>query len=166
MRLAIPSRRARNTDVANRIDVQGKFGIVSARFTQSTMQGKIDALSRRGRGKPNDTDDEGQASKLGGTFTLHDGLIRFSKLTFDVSGAAVRLDGTYNLDSEDLNFRGTLSLQAKLSQTTTGVKSLFLKFVDPLFKKKNAGAVIPIKITGTREKPSFGVDTGRVFAKR
>jgi hypothetical protein len=78
----------------------------------------------------------------------------------------VRLDGTYNLDSEELNFRGTLRLEAKLSQTTTGMKSLFLKLIDPLFKKKNAGAVIPIKITGTREKPSFGLDTRRVFAKR
>jgi hypothetical protein len=166
MRLVVPSRRVRNTDVANRIDLQGKFGIVSAHFTQNTMQEKVDALSRRGRGEPNDADPGSPASKLAGTFTLHEGLIRFSKLAFDVSGAAVRLDGTYNLDSEELNFRGTLRLEAKLSQTTTGMKSLFLKLIDPLFKKKNAGAVIPIKITGTREKPSFGLDTRRVFAKR
>lgn len=75
------------------------------------------------------------------------------------------LNGTYDLDSEVLNFRGTLSLGAKLSQTTSGMKSLLLKLVNPVFEKKNAGAVLPIKITGTREKPSFGLDLGRVFAK-
>jgi hypothetical protein len=159
----IPSRRARDTDIANRLDLKGTFGIVSARFTQNTIQEKINSLSRRGRGQPNDTDDGTAVSQLGGAFTLRHGVIRFSKLTFDVSGAAILLNGTYNLDTEELNFRGTLKLQATLSQTTTGVKSVFLKLIDPLFKKKNAGAVIPIKITGTRQKPSFGVDVGRVF---
>ena len=162
----IPSRRARDTDIANRLDLQGKFGIVSARFTQNTVQEKINALSRRGRGQPNDTNDGSAVSKLAGAFTLRHGVIRFSKLTFHVSGAAVLLDGTYNLDTEELNFSGTLRIEAKLSQTTTGVKSLFLKMIDPLFQKKNAGAVLPIKITGTRKKPSFGLDMGRVFARK
>jgi hypothetical protein len=58
--------------------------------------------------------------------------------------------------------RGTLKLDAKLSQTTTGIKSFLLKAIDPLFKKKDAGAVIPIKVTGTRSQPSFGLDVARV----
>lgn len=164
-RFVIPSRRAKDTDIANRIDLQGSFGLVSARFTQNTMQEKINALSRRGQGKPNDTDDGTAASRLAATFTLRDGVIQFSKLAFDVAGAAILLNGTYNLDTEELNFRGTLRLEAKLSQTTTGIKSLFLKPIDPLFKEKNTGAVLPIRITGTREKPSFGLDLGRVFAR-
>jgi hypothetical protein len=59
-----------------------------------------------------------------------------------------------------MEFHGTAKLEAKLSETTTGFKSFLLKAVDPFFKKKDAGAVIPIKITGTREKPSFGLDLG------
>lgn len=164
-RFVIPSRRSKDTDIANRIDLTGRFGIVSARFTQDTVQEKINALSRRGQGQPNDTDDETAVSALAATFTLRNGLIQFSKLSFDVAGAAVLLNGSYDLDTEELNFRGTLTLEAKLSQTTTGVKSLFLKLIDPLFRKKNAGTVLPIKITGTREKPSFGLDMGRVFAQ-
>lgn len=159
----LPSRRARDTDITNRLDLKGNFGIVSARFTKHTIQEKINSLSRRGRGHPDDTDDGTAVSQLGGDFTLRRGVIRFSKLTFGVAGAAILLNGTYNLDTEELNFRGTLKLQATLSQTTTGVKSVFLKLADPLFRKKNAGAVLPIKITGTREKPSFGLDVGRVF---
>ena len=78
-------------------------------------------------------------------------------------GADINLAGNYSVDSGQLNFRGKLALQAKLSQTVTGVKSFFLKAVDPFFRGKNgvkAGTVIPIKITGTKDHPSFGPDFG------
>jgi hypothetical protein len=39
----------------------------------------------------------------------------------------------------------------------TGVKSFFLKAVDPFFRK-DGETQIPIKISGTRDKPSFGLD--------
>lgn len=161
----IPSRRSEDTDITKRIRLNGQFQIVSALFNEPGVQQKIDALSRRGRGRPK-ADDGTAVSQLAGAFTLRDGVINFSKLSFNVSGAAVHLNGTYDLQTEILNFKGTLSLEAKLSQTTTGMKSLFLRLIDPLFEKKNAGAVLPIKITGTREHPSFGVDMGRVFARK
>jgi hypothetical protein len=41
---------------------------------------------------------------------------------------------------------------------TTGWKSLLLKAVDPFFKKDGAGAVLPIKITGTKSDPHFGLN--------
>jgi len=75
-----------------------------------------------------------------------------------VPGAAVLLTGTYGLRTGKLDFRGELRMHATLSQATTGVKSFFLKALDPFFKKQHAGAVIPIKITGTRNSPSFGLD--------
>jgi hypothetical protein len=84
--------------------------------------------------------------------------MKFSSLQFDVAGASVQLTGSYRLRSGELDFHGILRLQAKLSQTTTGVKSFFLKAVDPMFKGKGAGTVLRIQITGTREKPSFGLD--------
>ncbi len=161
----IPSRRAKDADITKRIWLNGTFGVASARFTEQTIQEKINALSRRGRGKP-DADDGTAVSQLSGIFTLANGVARFSKLSFGVPGAAVALKGSYNLETEELDFRGTLSMKAKLSHTTTGVKSLFLKLLDPLFEKKNAGTVLPIKITGTREHPSFGLDMGRVFPRK
>jgi hypothetical protein len=51
-------------------------------------------------------------------------------------------------------------LQVKLSQTTTGAKSFFLKALDPFFKGKNAGTVLQIRITGTKDNPAFGLDHG------
>jgi hypothetical protein len=45
------------------------------------------------------------------------------------------------------------------------VKSFFLKALDPLFKGKKAGTVLPIKITGTRESPSFGLQVGAALTR-
>jgi hypothetical protein len=39
----------------------------------------------------------------------------------------------------------------------TGFKSILLKPFDSFFRKKGVTA-IPIKISGTRDKPSFGLD--------
>jgi hypothetical protein len=64
-----------------------------------------------------------------------------------------------------MDFHGTLRMQAKLSQTMTGFKSLLLKPVDPFFRKGGAGAVLPIKITGTRQNPSFGLELRRHAAQ-
>jgi hypothetical protein len=77
----------------------------------------------------------------------------------------VRLAGTYGLRSEMLDFRGSLLLDAKVSETQTGVKSLLLKVVDPLFKKHGGGSSLPIKISGPRKDPSFGLDTHRLFKR-
>lgn len=95
---------------------------------------------------------------------LDQGVIKFERLSFAVPGATVELQGSYGLHGEQLNFAGTLRTEARVSQMTTGIKSFFLKLADPLFKKKGAGAVIPVKISGTREQPQFGLDMGRVFS--
>jgi hypothetical protein len=38
------------------------------------------------------------------------------------------------------------------------MKALILKVLDPFFKKKHGGYAMPVKITGTYEHPSFGLD--------
>jgi hypothetical protein len=68
--------------------------------------------------------------------------------------------------SQALDFHGTLHLQAKVSQTTTGIKSLLLKPIDPLFEREGAGTVLPIKITGTRGEPSFQIEIGKVLKRQ
>jgi len=84
--------------------------------------------------------------------------IDMSNLVFAVDGANIDLAGTYQMDSGQLDFRGHLKMDAKISQTTTGIKSFFLKAVDPFFEKKGAGAYLPIKITGTKDHPNYGLD--------
>lgn len=152
-------------DVEQRMKLKGSFTIQSARFTDPEVEEKITHLSRRGQGKPGQDSGEGAASNFKGDFALSNARMSFSKLTFDVPGASVNLRGDYGLLSGNLDFRGVLKLESKISQTTTGIKSLLLKPIDPLFKGKNAGTVVPIKITGERQHPSFGVEYGKLLKR-
>jgi AsmA-like protein len=146
-------------DVFDRLSLNGKFGVTEAHFSSDSVQGKIDSLSRRGQGQPKNGEIADVISNLRGDFILKDRMATFSDLSFDVEGAAITLSGVYDLDKETLDFSGHLILNAKLSQTTTGAKSFFLKAVDPFFKnKRGAGTDLPIKITGSRSSPSFGLD--------
>lgn len=105
-------------------------------------------------------------SNFKGHFRLKTAVMTFPQLTFSVSGAWVSLHGSYGLASDELDFHGSLRLQAKVSQTTAGVKSFLLKPIDPLFEKNGAGTVLPLNITGTRDHPSFQVDIRRAILKR
>ncbi|HET9804154.1 MAG TPA: hypothetical protein VFP96_13035, partial [Candidatus Acidoferrum sp.] len=92
-----------------------------------------------------------------GSFHLEKGLVVFRDLAFGVEGAQIDLAGTYDVPGGALDLKGHLRLKAKLSQTTTGAKSFFLKAFDPFFSKNGAGTELPITISGTRDKPVFGV---------
>jgi hypothetical protein len=74
------------------------------------------------------------------------------------------LSGRYALRPGSIDFAGDLYMDARISETTTGWKSLLLKMVDPLFRRQGQ-TVVPIKIGGTRAQPSFGLDMGRVFKR-
>jgi AsmA-like C-terminal region len=149
-----------NLDVVRKLKLDGAFVVGSAQFSQLNVQRKIDELSHRGKGNSDDADAPTVASDFRGNFSLDGGVLGLRDLSFNVPGIAIELNGKYGLENQSMDFRGTAKLDAKLSQTTTGFKSVLLKAVDPLFKKKgsSAGAVIPFRIFGTRDKPSFGLD--------
>jgi hypothetical protein len=144
-------------DLADRLNLNGKFDVKQAQFTSPEVTAKIETLSRRGQGQPENKDAGSSVSQLKGDFVLDNGVITFRGLTFSVTGAEVALNGKYGLEKEDLDFYGKLRMQAKISQTTTGAKSFMLKAVDPFFRK-NGLTEVPIKITGQRDHPSFGLD--------
>jgi len=149
-----------DSDLISRLKLQGQFHVAEGEFSAAQIQDKIDELSRKAQGKPKETDIRKVSSQMAGNFTVNDGVASFSDLKFSVTGAVVHLKGNYTLDGEALDFHGSLVMQAKISQTTTGAKSFFLKAVDPFFEGKNAGTVLPIKISGTKDKPEFGLDRG------
>ncbi|HZR55665.1 MAG TPA: hypothetical protein VFA74_02240 [Terriglobales bacterium] len=148
---------AGDADIIDKLRLYGNFGVEGAQFTDPKLSAKIETLSRKGEGKPSDMAAGSDVSQLKGTFGLQNADIAFRQLTFAVEGASVQLHGGYALDDEALNFHGHLRLNAKLSQTMTGFKSVMLKPFDSFFRKKGV-TELPIKITGTRGKPSFGLD--------
>lgn len=153
------------TDVSQRLQLDGRFTIADARFSDYDVQGKINELSRRGRGRTPEEPKDGVVSDFHGQFTLGAGTLVLPEVGFHVPGARVELTGQYALTAETLDFRGTLFMDAKISETTTGVKSLLLKAADPLFNTDGGGSAIPIKIAGQRDDPAFGLDARRVFRR-
>jgi hypothetical protein len=155
------SLRPGDADVANRLNLAGSFHIPKGHFTNEKIQTRIDSLSLRSQGKPNRTQEPSDASvpsDLKGTFVLRQGVLSFSFLHFQIPGTHADVTGQYSLDGNTFDFHGTLRLDARLSQMTTGWKSILLKPVDPFFRKNGAGTEIPFKITGTRDEPRFGLD--------
>jgi hypothetical protein len=150
-------------DINERLKLNGEFHVRSAHFTDPGIQRKILGLSRRGRGQREGDEIQNVAINMKGHFVLQDNVMTLSSFAFNVPGALVHLDGTYGLRSEQLDFRGALELEAKLSQTTTGAKSVLLKAVDPLFERHGKRAYIPIKISGHKDHPEFKLDIRKVF---
>jgi hypothetical protein len=143
--------------VIEKMILDGQFGVEDANWSSAALREKLESLSRHAQGKPEDEDIGSSISDLQGNFLLRNGVLHFRRLRFSVEGAAVDLTGTYALRNGDLDFAGHLRLQAKLSQTMSGSKSIFLKAFDPFFQKGGSGTFLPIRISGTRENPVFGV---------
>lgn len=146
--------------VIRKILLDGSFSLRDARFLKSTIQSQIDGLSRHAQGEPNNQEIDSVASNMKGSFRLENQLMTFRSLSFDVTGAGIALAGTYNLQDQGLDFKGTLKLDAKLSEMVTGWKSLALKFVDPFFEKNGAGTFLNILVQGEARRPKFGVVFG------
>jgi hypothetical protein len=151
-------------DVIKRLELAGKFDVAAAQFTSAEVQRKLAGMSHRARGRDPDDKAENVVSDLSGTFELKKGSLRLKNLAFAMPGAIVQLSGSYGLETGALYFDGTVRMEATISQAAGGgIKGFFLKIIDPIFRKKGAGAIIPIKVRGTRDKPQFGVDVGRIF---
>jgi hypothetical protein len=150
-------------DFADRLQLVGDFKIPAGTFSNKKIQDRIDSLSLRSQGEPKlaqEHEQVGVPSQLNGSFRLTQGTLAFSQLEFAVPGTHADVAGQYSLDGQTFDFQGTLRLDAKLSQMTTGWKSLMLKAVDPFFSKHGAGTEVPFKVTGTRSEPHFGLALG------
>jgi hypothetical protein len=149
--------------VLTRIELDGAVHADRIRFTNEAVQEKIDDLSRRGQGRPEDAAIEEVASQLSTTFSLRDGVMTYRGLAFAVAGARVRMDGIHSLRTKAVKLRGEVRLHATLSQTQTGFKSWLLKPFDPLFRKKGAGTRLVIRVEGTQDQPSVGLELGKTL---
>jgi hypothetical protein len=158
-----------DVDVSQRLRLDGRFVIAKTRFTSYDVQGKINELSKRTRGDAEDPKNQNVVSNFGGRFKLANGHLTLPDLTFAVPGAKVELAGGYALKPETLDFKGQVVTDAAMSEMVTGWRKWLMKPADAIFrkpKKDGKGSVIPIKVTGTRNDPKFGIDLRSVFNRR
>lgn len=147
-------------DVAARLKLDGQFAIQHAEFTAPELREKLRALSSKALGKPGHQGEGSSVATLMGHFALDNRTITLHQAKFAIPGARFAFEGTYALQNEALDFHGTLRMDARLSQTMSGYKSILLRPFDPFFRK-NQATQLPIKISGTRNEPSFGLDFHR-----
>ena len=147
-----------------RLRLDGEFKLTDARFTDGKVQGKIENLSLRGQGRPQDgkiDDPNNVTSDMEGEFHMADAVITLPAIHYNVPGADIQLQGHYALEGL-MRFDGTARMQATVSQMVGGWKGWLLKPADRFFKKEGAGTVVPITIRGAHDAPEFSVDFGRM----
>lgn len=153
-------------DVMDRLNVAGELDVVSARFADAGVQTKISNLSERARGLNPEETRQNVASDLRAKFRLARGVLALRDASFGMPGATVQLAGTYGLFTEAIEFDGTVRMKATISQAAGGgIKGILLKVVDPIFRKDGAGAVLPIRIRGSRQDPKVGLNVRKVFGR-
>jgi hypothetical protein len=145
--------------------LKGTFTIDDARFAGDGIQTKVNEMSEKAK----KGDDPGPArealSDFNGRFAMSGGVIRFSAINFSMPGAHVSLAGSYTAAGQAMDFKGTVRIDAKLSEMTTGMKSMFLRVIEPVFRRRGA-TVIPITIGGTVKEPKVGLDMVRAFTPK
>jgi hypothetical protein len=159
-KMSLPPGKIR---VAQKIHLKGNFTISGAIFSNSKMQDKVDMLSLRAQGQPKLANPAGAAainvqSQMTGNFKAGDGTLAVTNLQYNLPGAQALMDGQYTMDGKTFDFHGIVRTKATASQMTTGIKSDLLKPFDRIFEKNGSGTQIPVKISGTKNEPHFGLD--------
>jgi hypothetical protein len=145
-----------------RLSVDGGFVLPSGRLTNRDTERTLTEFSQRAQGlkSPGTDQKNGEAgeveadpaadvmSSLEGQVTIRDGVVSTRRLAFEIPGASADLNGSYDLRKGTVHLVGNLKMESDISHATTGFKSLLLKPLAPFFKKRHAGAVVPIALTG------------------
>lgn len=151
--------------VSDRLQLKGKFHLENAEFKSANLQKRIDELSLRGQGKPQEAKKPAASdvrSSMQSDFQMVNGVISLPSLEYMVPGAEIDLSGTYGVNGGTLDFKGMAKMHATVSQMVGGWKGMLLTPLDRLFKKDGAGTAVPVVIGGTRKQPQFTVDFGRL----
>jgi len=131
-----------------RLHVVGGFNVPQERLTDAATEQKLSDFSERAQGAKQD-EEEDVLSSLSGDVTVQDGVLSASRITFDVAGAEANMNGTFNFKNRKVNLVGQLTMDKDITHVTIGFKSFLLKPLVPFTKKKSAGAVIPIAVSGS-----------------
>jgi hypothetical protein len=149
--------------VPQKLELAGRFDIRNVSFSNPNVQDKVDSMSMRAQGKPEQAREAGSdrkaevASEMKADFSLSHAMTTVHNLNYQIPGALVLMDGVYSLNGEVFEFKGHVRTDATASQMITGWKSWLLKPVDPFLKKNGAGMELPISISGAKGDIHFGL---------
>jgi hypothetical protein len=142
----------------------GSFGIAQAKFTSASTEESLTKLSQTSKAaKREERQPEPSTvlSDLTGNANVLQGIAHLSHVEFRIPGARALLAGTYSLLTYQANLAGTLVTTGNVSDTQTGIKSLFLKVLTPFLKHHHTAKIIPFKITGPYGHTRVSLDLNR-----
>jgi hypothetical protein len=144
-----------------RLRLNGSFVIPGEKVTDQKVEKELSDFSRRAQGKKksNEGAKAGRGTKdksgstdvlslLAGQARIENGVVSTPHLTFRIPGAMATMHGTYRLHNDEAHLTGDLKMDTDISHAATGFKAFLLKPLAPFFRKKNAGAEVPIAVTG------------------
>ena len=146
-----------------RLHVVGSFNVPAERLTNRKTEQELSAFSERAQkaqpfkvepvaegppGGPAQSDAADTISSLKGKARIEKGNVTTRRLQFQIPGSSVDLHGAFNLHDKSVHLLGNLRMQSDVSHAATGFKSILLKPLIPFFKKRKAGAVVPIVVSG------------------
>jgi hypothetical protein len=140
------------------LEANGKFEVKDGHF-QKTVQVKTNVLSARAQGKKIKTADDAPevaVENLSSDIKIQNGVAYLTSTFFQVPGARARVEGTYKLENAHVDLHGNFWTDASLSDNTTGIKTMLLEPLDPLFRRKHAGAMLGVSMTGDIHSPTIG----------
>jgi hypothetical protein len=138
--------------------MNGRFQISGGEFNNPKNQYEMNALSARANNKKKGLDLKRPPhirALLRAAYHASAGIATFSAITFEVPNASARATGTFDMLAKVIDFRGILGMRASLSSAATGIKSMFLLPLGPIYKKDGFGAVVAIAVEGTYVRPVF-----------
>ena len=141
-----------------RLTMTGVFEAPSQRLTSASTERSLTAFSGRAQGESAEdaAAEQDVLSSLGGSVVIRNGVAHASQLTLEMPGASIKVNGAFDLRNQNVNMTGDLRMQSDISHVTTGFKSFLLKPFAPFFKRKGAGAVVPIAVTGSPQHYKIG----------
>jgi hypothetical protein len=146
---------AKEGSFLQRLQVDGAFDVLREVVTQQKTEKNLSAFSQRAQGKkaPDPGKDAAEipdaVSSIAGPARIRNAVVTTQGLLFKMPGAQATLSGTFNLHTSAVHLTGNVATKADIAKDATGFKSFLLKPLAPFFRKKPAGAVIPIAVTGT-----------------
>jgi hypothetical protein len=141
-----------------RLRLAGSLNVPEERLTNQKTEKSLSSFSERAAGKQKNTGLDSSPnspapgtdvlSSLEGPAKIENGVVSTPHITFRVPGAEATLAGTFRFHDQAVHLTGNLKMATDISHAAAGFKSFLLKPLAPFFKKKNAGAVVPIAVTG------------------
>ena len=122
---------------------------------------KSTSSARKGQGVRKYQEIDEVVSDMSGRFLMENEKDHLPKLAFQVPGAAVELAGDYDLDRDNLDFLGTLKLQARVSETHDRVETLGAKARRSVLCEERRRNVPPYRCRRPSRQPKFGLARSR-----